>query len=136
MADIAITAANVVKGANAKTEVGVAGATITPGQAVYKDETTEKWLLADSDSATAAANAAGGIALNGAALNQPLVVQRGGDLTIGAVLTPGAAYFLSNTPGGICPDADVGAGENVCLLGLAKSAAVLAVGIQNAAVDR
>lgn len=130
MTDLTITAANVVAGANAVRDSGNAGEAITAGQAVYRSATTNKWMLADSDSATAAAKKANGIALNGAALNQPISVLKSGDITIGATLTAGTAYYLSNTPGGICPVADVGAGEDVCLLGLAKSTTVLAVAIQ------
>lgn len=134
MADISITAANVVKGSNATTESGIAGATITAGQVVYKDGSTGKYLLADNDSATAAAKAPRGIALNGAADGQPLVIQRSGDITIGATLTAGTAYYLSATPGGICPLADVASGDDVVLLGLAKTAAVLALDIQTPGV--
>lgn len=130
MTDLTITAANVVAGTNAVRDSGNAGEAITAGQAVYRSSTTNKWMLADSDSATAAAKKATGIALNGAALNQPLAVLKSGDITIGATLTAGTAYYLSATPGGICPVADVGAGEDVCLLGLAKSTTVLAVAIQ------
>lgn len=136
MADLTITAANVVAGSNAITELGAAGETITAGKAVYLDDVTKKFLLADSNSATVAARRAKGIALNGAALNQPLVIQKGGDLTIGATMTVGASYFLSDTAGGICPDADVGSGEYVCLLGVAKSTTVLALGIQFPNVSR
>ena len=130
MADLTITAASVLAGANAVRDSGNAGEAITAGQAVYRSSTTNKWMLADSDSATAEAKKPTGIALNGAALNQPLAVLKSGDITIGATLTAGTAYYLSATPGGICPVADVGAGEDVCLLGLAKSTTVLAVAIQ------
>lgn len=130
MADLSITAANVVAGAGSEQETGVAGEAITAGKAVYKSSATKKWLLADSNSATAGAKTARGIALTGSALNQPVVVHKDGDVTIGATLTPGTAYYLSDTPGGICPVADVGVGENVCLIGIAKSASVLAVDIQ------
>lgn len=137
MADLTITAANVVAGANAVKESALAGETITAGKAVYKSPTTKKWMLADSDSATAAAKTAGGIALNGASLNQPLAVIKSGDLDMGgAILTAGATYFLSNTAGGICPDADVGAGENVCQLGVAKTTSVLSVKIFAPGVSR
>lgn len=129
MADITITAANVVGGSSAR-DYGTAGEAITAGKAVYLSAATNKWMLADNNSATAAARKAGGIALNGAALNQPIAVQKKGEITIGATLTPGAAYYLSDTPGGICPVADIGAGEYYCLLGLAKSATVLDVNIQ------
>lgn len=130
MADLTITAANVVAGADASTVNGTAGETITAGKAVYKSATTNKWMLADADSATADARTADGVALNGASLNQPIAVQTGGDITIGATLTPGVAYYLSGTAGGICPVADIGTGEYVCLIGLAKSASVLDVSIQ------
>lgn len=127
MADISITPASVVAGSDAVTEQGTAGATITAGQTVYRDPTTRKYLLADSNSATAAARQARGVALNGAADGQPLTIQKGGDITIGATLTAGTAYYQSDTPGGICPLADVGSGEYVGLLGLAKSTTVLAL---------
>jgi hypothetical protein len=130
MADLVITAANVVAGADASITDGQAGEAITAGKAVYKSSTTKKWMLADSNSATAEARQAKGIALNGASLNQPVTVLTGGSVTIGAALTAGTAYYLSDTPGGICPIADVGAGEYVCLLGLAASASVLNVNIQ------
>ena len=130
MADITITAANVVAGSSAVIETGTAGETITAGKAVYRSAATKKWMLADSNSATAEARQSTGIALNGASLNQPVSVHKHGDLTIGATLTAGTAYFLSDTPGGICALADVGSGEYVCQLGLAKSTTVLAVDIQ------
>lgn len=129
MADITITAANVVPGSNAVLETGFAGEALTAGKTVYKSSTTKKWMLADSNSATAEAKTARGIALTGSAANQPVVVHKQGDLTIGATLTLGSAYYLSDTAGGICPVADVGSGENVCLLGIAKSTSVLAVEI-------
>ena len=134
MADLVITAASVLAGANAVRDSGSAGEAISAGQAVYRSSTTNKWMLADSDSATAEAKKATGIALNGASLNQPLAVLKSGDITIGAAVVAGTAYYLSNTPGGVCPVADVGAGEDVCLIGLAKSATVLAVAIQSPGV--
>lgn len=130
MADITITAANVVAGSGSVQETNLAGETVAAGKSVYRSSSTKKWMLADSNSATAEARKAGGIALNSASLNQPITVHKAGELVIGATLTPGTAYYLSDTPGGICPVADVGAGENVCLLGIAKSATVLAVDIQ------
>jgi hypothetical protein len=130
MADLSITAANVVKGSGATVEQGTAGATITAGQVVYKASATGKYGLADCDSATAEVKVPRGIALNGASDGQPLAIVRAGDVTIGATLTPGTAYYLSPVAGGICPLADVASGDNVVLLGLAKSASVLALDIQ------
>jgi hypothetical protein len=134
MADLAITAANVVAGENSRQENGTAGETIPAGKAVYLSSATQKWMLADSNSATVEARTADAISLNAASLDQPITVHKKGDLTIGAALTAGVAYYLSDTPGGICPVGDVGAGEYVNLLGLAKSTTVLAVDIQAAGV--
>src|SRR5688572_11203202 len=101
MADLSITAANVVAAAGATIEHGTAGATITAGQVVYRDDADKKYKLADNDSATAAARDPRGIALHGASNGQPLAIARSGDVTIGAALTAGLAYYLSGTPGGI-----------------------------------
>lgn len=127
MTDLVITAANVVASSNATRDVGTAGEAITAGAAIYLAAATNKWMLADSNAATAEARKATAIALNGVALNQPVALQKAGDITIGATLTPGQAVYLSDTPGALCPVADIGAGEYVCLIGLAKSATLLAL---------
>lgn len=132
MTDIAITAANVVKGSDAMIEHGTAGATITAGQAVYLDTATGTYLLSDN-------NATGkktvlGIALHGASASQPLTIQKRGDITIGGTLTAGSGYYLSSTAGGIAPVADIASGMDVVFLGLAKSASVLALDIRVPAV--
>lgn len=128
MSDISITAANVLKGSNAVTENGHAGATITAGQLVYLDTSDNKYKLADANGA-AALRTPRGVALNGASDGQPLQVQTRGDITIGATLTAGVTYYLSSDPGGICPLADVGSGEYACIVGIAKTTAVLSLGI-------
>lgn len=128
MTDISITAANVVAGSGASVEGGIAGETITAGKVVYLDAaTTGKWLLADSDAAGAAARGNGriGIALNGASLNQPIDVQTEGEVTIGGTMTAGLDYYLSDDPGGICPQADLASGDYVTLVGVATTTAIL-----------
>jgi hypothetical protein len=134
MADLSVTAANVVAGSGATVERGTAGATITAGQVVYQDPVSGKFLLADSNSATAAVRAPDGIALNGASLNQPLAVHTGGPVTIGATLVAGTTYTLSETPGGLQPTADLGSGEYPSIIGMATSTTVLNVDIQSAGV--
>ncbi|HYD66173.1 hypothetical protein [Azospirillum sp.] len=126
MTDIVITAANVVASPSATRVHGTAGETIAQGKLCYLDPTSRKWMLADSNSATAAARQGSHVALNAASLNQPITLGKG-KITIGATLTPGLAYYGSDTPGGICPIADVGSGEYVNLVGLADSASVLDV---------
>lgn len=127
MADLSVTAANCVPGANSQQESGIAGETIAQGKAVYKSSSTGKWMLADSNSATAEARTATGIALTGSSLNQPIVVHKKGLLTLGATMTVNTPYFLSDTPGGICPIADVGSGEYLCQIGLTVSTTVIDV---------
>ena len=131
MADLTITAANVVAGTGAVIEHGTAGATVTAGQWVYLDEDGDGRLkLADTDSATADVRRPRGMALHGASNGQPLAIVKSGPVTIGAVLTAAVAYYLSGTPGGMCPVADVAAGDYVCVLGMAQSASVFLIDIQ------
>ncbi|TPL36741.1 hypothetical protein [Mesorhizobium sp. B2-4-8] len=128
MTDIAITAAGVVAGANAIIENGYAAAAITAGQVVYRDA-AGKYNLADTDSATAIVRKPRGIALNGASIGQPVAIQKSGDITIGATVTKGVAYYLSGTPGGICPVADIASGDYTAIIGIATSASVLSINI-------
>jgi hypothetical protein len=130
MADLTITATNVVAGTGATLERGAAGEAVAAGKVGYIHPDTGKWMLADSNGAVAEGKVPRGIFLNSASLDQPVEVLRHGPITIGATLTAGTAYYLSDTPGGICPVADVGAGENVVMLGLAASTTVLNVDIQ------
>jgi hypothetical protein len=135
MADLTITAANVVAGAGATVDRNHnAGAAITAGQVVYLDS-DGTYKLADDNSATAAARVASGIALNGAASGQPVAVLTSGPVTIGAAVTVGVGYYLSANPGGICPAADLGSGQYPSLLGFAISASVLNVAITGAGVS-
>lgn len=131
MADISITAANVKAGGNAITRQGVAGETITAGQVVTLN-TAGKFVKSDND-ATGLKDVVG-IALHGASTDQPLAVQTGGDITIGATLTAGTAYYLSGTAGGICAVADVTSGHDVILIGLATSTTVLQLRITDTGV--
>lgn len=128
MTDIAITPTSVLMGTNSQLDNGIAGETIAAGNTIWKDA-NGKLMLADSNHATPAGRIPIGIALNGGALNQPISYLKSGDITIGATLVAGDAYYQSDTPGGICPYADVGTTEAVCLIGQARSTTVLNVGI-------
>lgn len=135
MVDLVITAANVVaSGTTQGRAAGTAGEAIAAGKAVYLDPTTRKWMLADSNSAVAAARVPQGIAANSASLNQAVNVFTSGPVVIGATLVPGTAYYLSDTPGGICPVADVGTGEYATIIGMAQSATVLNIDISSSGV--
>lgn len=134
MADLSITAANVIAGTGARKVLGTAGATITAGKTVYLDISDSKYKLADCDSATAAVRSPSGIALNGASDGQPLVVHEEGPITIGATMTAGTTYYLSPNAGGIAPIADILTGDYPVIIGIATSTTVLEVNIQEAGV--
>jgi hypothetical protein len=132
MADLSITATSVIPGADAVTVDGTCGETIAAGKWVYKDPTTKQWLLADSN--VLAKDDPEGIALSGGAVGQPLEIQTGGTLTIGGTMTAGIPYFLSETPGGMQPLADLAAVEKVTLLGISMSTTVFLIAIARSGV--
>jgi len=127
MAALSITAANVKAGAGAIITAGIAGATITAGQAVFRDTATGKFVLSDADGD--GLQQVAGIALNGAADGQPLSVQTAGEILIGATLTAGTTYYLAPTAGGIGPLTDVASGDDPIVIGMAKSTSVLLIRI-------
>jgi len=131
MADITVTAASVVAASSASRTNETAGGTITAGQAVFKNS-SNVWLAAQADSADTAGTAGKiGIALNGAAINQPVSVVTAGALTAGATLVVGETYVLSAAAaGGIAPVGDLETGDYVTVLGVATSTSVLAVAPQ------
>lgn len=124
MADIVVTAANVIGSANgAPLKQYNFGATVTAGQVVYLD-TNNKWQLADADASAAGNNTNSiiGVALVGGANNQPgVVTSRDSFLNIGATLTNGVAYYVSRNAGAICSVADVGSGNYGTFLGMART---------------
>lgn len=125
MVDISVTAANVqpvTTGTN-RTKIAsvTAGATITAGQAVYKNS-SGTWAPADADASAETAGQRGvGVALNGASSGQPLDVAIGGEYDPGATATEGVIYVLSGTAGGIAPSADLAANDWVTILGVGNS---------------
>ncbi|KRR16865.1 hypothetical protein [Bradyrhizobium retamae] len=129
MVDLVITAASVVRGDGAKVLRGDHGETNTAGQVVYRDATSKNFLKADNDSATAAVRDAIGIALNGGSNGQPAAIQYEGEINLGAILTVGETYCLSSNAGGICPIGDLASGDYPVILGVARTAAILVMGI-------
>lgn len=133
MADISITATSVSR-VDGNTETANAGATITAGQAVYKDSSST-WQLADTDSATAAAHSVYGIALNGGASGQPVTVAlAGATINIGATVAVGTIYVLSGTAGGICPTTDLATGDYTFVIGIATTTGRLKLILQGGEV--
>jgi len=123
MADITITAANVVKSSSGITAVGTAGATITAGQALYIDTAdSNKLKLADADG-TSPVNAFAGIALHASLANQPIVYLVSDPVfTFGGTVLAGDTIWLADTAGGITKTfAELETGDKVTVLGVALS---------------
>jgi hypothetical protein len=96
------------------------------------DTATNTYKLADNDSATAAVRSPAGIALHGSLANQPLTILTGGPITIGATVAVGDVVCLSSTAGGICPSADIAAGDYNTIIGIATSTSVVDVQFNSA----
>lgn len=130
MADLVITAANVVTGTNSSTQYKIAGATLTAGQVVYIKVADGKAYPAQSNGpapSTNLANAAAfGIALNAASAGQPVAIEVSGQITIGATVAIGTIYVVSAAvAGNICPWADLGTNNWLTILGYADTATTL-----------
>lgn len=137
MADVSVTAANVapiLTGSNpTQIENGIFGATVTAGQLVYLDTTTNTYKLCDAN-ASALTSVLRGVALNGGVSGQPAAVGVGGTYTCGFTATAGAIYVASATAGGIAPTTDLGAGVYTSILGVALTTAIMQLRIINSGV--
>ena len=116
MAALTITATQVLL-ASGPTKYGTLGVAVTAGQSVYFDATTGTWKLAQGDGSAAEAGADGyGIALNGGAAGQPvLIALPGAKVTLGAGAAPaaGVVYSPGDTAGSLCPPGDMGSTDKV-----------------------
>lgn len=120
MADITVTAANVIYSSGA-TATGTAGATVTAGQVVYLDATTSTLKLAQADG-TAAEVAAVGIALHAALSGQPLkYAVDESTINIGGTTSKATTYCVSAAAGGVAPQADLTSGQRICTIGYATA---------------
>lgn len=129
MADITITGP-VVPNSLSNCETMFAAVAIAAGKVVYKN-TSGLAALADSDLSAAGAEAIG-IAVNTAGIGEPVTVAKNGTTITqaGTTFTKGLVYFVSNTAGGIAPQADIGAGDYVTSIGIASSTSALIIDIQ------
>ena len=118
MANLSLTAANVLKTTSTQFSYGTFGETVAAGEWVYLKDDGKLWL-ADATSAIKADTV--GQALNGGAAGQPAQYVFAEDITLSG-MTVGTFYFLSATPGKMCPAADLTSGHFVTCLGGATTA--------------
>ena len=131
MADLVVTATNVVKYTGARTANGIAGETIAAGQALYLASTG---LLMKADDTTATKAACVGVALNGGAINQPIQYLTGGGLNPGAAVTVGATYGVTDTAGGVGLISERASADFITILGVATTTSRIEVAINRAGV--
>lgn len=128
MADVTITAANVVEAASAEVVAAVWGETITAGQSVYRKSSDQRFWKAQCDG-TAEESGVGvqfGVAITGGSAGQRGTVQTGGTVTIGGTVTACVEYVVSNTAGGIMPKTDLSTSTwKYTSLGYATTSAIL-----------
>lgn len=124
MADLTITAANVaIGGSDSQTKIVQVGEAVTHGEPLYRLSSDGKYYLGDADDA--AKDDVSVLALTAAALDGYALVLTGGPVSFGAILTVGEIYVLSDTPGGIKPEGDLGSGDYVTILGVASTTSLL-----------
>ncbi len=122
MADLTITAANVLAATGAPTDKSkVAGEALTAGQPTYL-KTSDGKLYESLSSGLAEPAQFYGIALNNAAINQPVAVQTGGLITIGATPVIATEYVVSANAGKIAPHADLASTNYYTRIGYGYSA--------------
>jgi hypothetical protein len=136
--DLVVVPANVKATTTGLTkQVANAGETIAAGDVVYLETVAPnagKWLLADAN--VPAKARISGVALNGAAIDQPVTAATQGEIDLGVALTVGLIYILSANPGKIAPDTDLVAGWTTCILGVATAANKLKLSILNSGAVR
>lgn len=107
MADITVTAANVVWVSGSSPVLGTIGETVTAGQCVYVKASDSRLWKAQADGTSAEATAVG-IMLNGGAAGQVgMYAPSGASINIGGTTAKTTTYLVSATAGGVAPQADI-----------------------------
>lgn len=137
MPDLVLVPAEILPGPGATYTYGTAGVAITAGQVCYLDAASKRLNLADANNTVGSATVKG-IAMHGATTGQPLTLQHGGEIVLGAgaAMTVGGLYVLSANPGMVAPSGDLAAGHWTTLLGVAVSATNLRLQVLNSGVQR
>ena len=121
MADLAVVPASVIASADSQKVTLKASEAITAGDAVYIDSSTANGSVSLADKTSQGASVVAGIALDNAAVGQPVTIMTKGSVNLGVTLTVGEVYVLSAT-GNISPVADLVSTNFVSVLGVATDA--------------
>lgn len=137
MADITVTAGNVVEGSGSvNKKTGTSGEAITAGQVVYIKSSDSKLYKAQHDGTAEEAEAVG-VALNSApGSGQPVTYITAGNLDPGGTVTVGEIYVVSATAGGIAEVSDLVSTNRVTVLGVGTTASNIKLGILVSGVQK
>jgi hypothetical protein len=128
MADLVITAGQVLKSGTPNLYDGIAGEALTQGMACYiSDATTSTVKKAQSDGTVTEATVKG-FALNAASTGQPVQLQCDGTIVLGAGAAPvqGTTYYASVTAGGVTGDVPT-SGKYVSIVGVGAATATTGI---------
>lgn len=100
------------------------GATIAAGQSVYRDS-AGLFQLTDADTSVVTASGNGIAITPGVNGGYGLIATGGSIVLVGTTMVVGETYLVSDTAGGIMPNADRDSGDFVTYLGNAASATQL-----------
>ena len=123
MSNLSPTAANVKRVSGAIFQK-TAGAAMVRGDVCYLKASDGKAYLAQNDGTTEESEGLY-IALNDAGADQPVTLQKGGEVNLGAILTVGVIYVLSATAGKIAPAADLVSTNKLTIIGCARTTSIL-----------
>lgn len=128
MADITITASDVLVADSVRVAAVEAGVAVTAGQVLVYDPTDDDYILASNSTLALSGNAGAAsivMAVGAAGAGQRVAVVGGGNtITVGSVLSKGRVYVLSAN-GLISPESDATTGDFVTIIGYALSATEL-----------
>lgn len=106
----------------------LAKASVTAGNAVYRDSADGEWTPSKADNITTAR--CDGVAMTNASASESFIVAKpGAVIDLGALLTKGDTYYVSpNNAGGVVEEkTDLGAGHAVSRVGEARATGVFVV---------
>lgn len=107
MANLSITATNVVWSSGSSPVLCLIGETITAGQCVYIKSSDSRLWLAQCDGTSAEATAVGIALVGGSAGQMGLYAPTGATINIGATTAKTTTYLVSATAGAVAPQADI-----------------------------
>lgn len=110
--------------------LGVLGATIVVGNALYQDAADSKWKLCASNSTLAVGTLKGIAFTAGVDTDYGLIAISGDIIMVGSTLAVGVTYGVGTVAGSIVPTADFVATNYVNTVGIATTATKMSLGIK------